>query len=195
MKSILTLMAVLITTALSAETGKAAPNFSLVDSQGKTHNLSDYKGKTIVLEWINFECPFVRKHYDVKNMQSLQKKWGEKGVVWLVINSSNEGKQGHYVGDDLKKRIANEKGNQTAYLLDTNGKVGKQYGAKVTPHMYIINPAGTLVYQGAIDNNPSKDSADIPTSINYIDQGLTELMDAKPLSVSNTKAYGCSVKY
>jgi peroxiredoxin len=176
MKSITSWLLVMLLAAgsFAAQPGEKAPDFTLTDAQGKSHSLASYAGKTVVLEWVNYDCPFVRKHYDANNMQALQKKWTEKGIVWLAINSSATGKQGHFSGDELAKRIQKEGGKQTAYLLDTNGDVGKLYQAKTTPHMYIIHN-GTLVYQGAIDDKPTTKQADVAGALNYIDEALSQL--------------------
>lgn len=177
------------------QTGAAAPNFTLVDTNGQTHSLADFKGKTVVLEWTNHECPFVVKHYSGKNMQNLQKKWTGQGVVWLQIVSSAPGAQGFVnasQGNELRKTAGHA---ATAMLLDPEGTVGKLYNARTTPHMYVINPQGVLVYQGAIDSKRSASAADIATSVNYVDQALTEMMAGKPVSQPETQPYGCSVKY
>ncbi|MBI4569057.1 MAG: thioredoxin family protein [Planctomycetes bacterium] len=178
-----------------ATINKAAPAFTLTDHTGKAHTLADYKGKTVVLEWINYDCPIVRKHYDGGNMQALQKKYTEKGVVWLCVNSSAKGKQGYFEGDKLKERIEKEKGSQTAYLLDTKGAVGRAYGAKATPHMYVITAEGVLVYMGAIDSIPSGKKEDIAKATNYVDAALTAVLAGKPVEKQVTEAYGCAVKY
>lgn len=181
--------------AKNPEVGKPAPAFSLTAIDGKSHNLSDFKGKYVVLEWTNYDCPFVRKHYGAGNMQALQKKWTEKGVIWLSVGSSAPGKQGHFEPDQWKARAAQSKATPTAILLDPTGQIGRRYVAQTTPHMFIINPAGYLIYQGAIDSKPSTESGDIPESINYVDQALTESLAGKAVSVPQTKPYGCSVKY
>ena len=188
-------LALFATTVMAAEIGSPAPGFTLKDAEGTSHSLSDFKDKVVVLEWINYDCPFVRKHYDSQNMQNLQAKWKEQGVIWLAINSSNKGKQGHFEGDKLKKRIAKEKGNQTAYLLDTDGKVGKAYGARTTPHMFIIGKDGTLLYKGGIDDNPSRHAKDIPNSKNYVDVALASILAGEDVKENDTRPYGCSVKY
>ncbi|HBS04361.1 MAG TPA: thioredoxin family protein [Leptospiraceae bacterium] len=175
--------------------GNAAPDFTLVDSRGTEHKLSDYKGKFVVLEWINFDCPYVRKHYESGNMQSLQKEFTQKGVVWLAINSSAEGKQGHFSRDEIQRRSEEHGANFTAYLLDEKGTVGRSYGAKATPHMYIINPEGTLIYSGAIDDKPTSNLKDIEGATNYVRQALNAAMNGKPVEKSRTRAYGCAVKY
>src|SRR5690554_2572867 len=181
--------------AADAKVGEAAPDFTLVDSNGKMHSLSDYKGKFVVLEWINYECPFVKKHYNSGNMQALQKKYTEKGVVWLTICSSAEGKQGYFSPEEINERSQNHGANFTAYLIDESGKVGKTYGAKTTPHMYIINPEGSLIYAGGIDDTPSTDIADIETATNYVAAALDAAMNGEEVEVKVSKPYGCSVKY
>jgi peroxiredoxin len=181
--------------AADAKVGEPAPDFTLTDSDGTTHSLSDFKGKTVVLEWINYDCPFVRKHYDSGNMQSLQETYTEKGVVWLAICSSNEGKQGYFEGEALDKRIEKEGGNQTAYLLDTDGTVGKTYGAKTTPHMYVIDPDGMLIYMGGIDDKPSYKTSSLEGATNYVKAALEASMAGEEVEVKTSKPYGCSVKY
>lgn len=175
--------------------GKPAPEFTLTDTNGKSHNLSDFKGKTVVLEWINHGCPFVVKHYVDGNMQKLQKTYTDKGVIWLSICSSAEGKQGHLTPADWNKTNAEKKAMPTAVLLDGDGKVGKIYSAKVTPHMYIINAEGVLVYNGAIDSIKSTDSADVAKAENFVAKALDEVLAGKPVTTPSTAAYGCSVKY
>lgn len=191
------LIAVMIVHAgnMTAEVGKNAPEFTLTDSEGKSHSLSDFKGKYVVLEWTNFQCPFVRKHYDTGNMQKLQKKYTGKDVIWLTVNSSAEGKQGFFEGDTLKRQLQEEKIASTAYLLDTNGKVGREYGAATTPHMYVINPDGVLIYAGAIDDKPSTRKSHIATADNYVEKALNHAMSGTPVPVRATAPYGCSVKY
>jgi hypothetical protein len=149
----------------------------------------------VVLEWFNHDCPFVKKHYDSGNMQSLQKTYTEQGVVWLSINSSAPGKQGHYAPDKAHELTVNKKAAPTAVLLDPDGKVGKTYDAQTTPHMFIINPDGILIYQGAVDDRPSVDLGDIPPATNYVKKALGEAFAGSPVSTPSTKSYGCSVKY
>lgn len=175
--------------------GKKAPEFSLKDINGKTHKLADFKGKIIVLEWFNDGCPFVKKHYTSDNMQKLQREFTGRGVVWLSINSSAEGKQGAHTPEEYKKVLSEWKAAPTALLLDRDGHVGRLYGAKTTPDMYVINKEGVLVYEGAIDSKPSADAADIPGSKNYVKEALDELMQGKKVTVASEKSYGCSVKY
>jgi peroxiredoxin len=178
-----------------AAVGKAAPDFVLTDAAGKSHSLSDYEGKYVVLEWINFQCPFVRKHYDSGNMQKLQNQLTKQGVVWLSICSSAPGKQGHFEGDELNKLLKENKYAGTAYLTDASGMVGKLYGAKTTPNMFVINPKGTLIYAGAIDDKPTPRKEDIAESVNYVTAALQQSMSGKEVAVRATQPYGCSVKY
>jgi hypothetical protein len=175
--------------------GAAAPNFTLVDTYGKSHNLSDFAGKYVVLEWLNHGCPFVGKHYKSGNMQALQKKYTEMGVIWLSIVSSAEGKEGNFPPDAANALTAEKGASPTAVLIDANGTVGHRYEARTTPHMFVINPEGKLIYIGAIDNRRSTDVADIPGATNYVDQALTSAMKGEPVSVTTTQPYGCSVKY
>ncbi|MBI39616.1 MAG: thioredoxin family protein [Leptospiraceae bacterium] len=175
--------------------GEPAPAFSLVDSTGNTHNLSDYEGSFVVLEWINYDCPYVRKHYESGNMQALQKEYSEKGVIWLAINSSAPGKQGHFSSEEIASRSESHGANFKAYLLDEGGETGLAYGAKTTPHMYVINPQGVLIYAGAIDDKPTSNLKDIEGATNYVRQALEAAMNGKPVAKSRTRAYGCSVKY
>ena len=180
--------------ASAAAVGQAAPDFSAVDTSGKTHRLSDYKGKLVVLEWTNPGCPFVRKHYS-GNMQGLQKEFTGKGVVWLAVNSTEAGSGDYLAPARLAGWIAEKQGQPSATLMDESGQLGQLYGAKTTPHMYIISPQGQLVYAGGIDSIPSARVDDIKTATNYVRQGLTEALGGKPLSVASSRAYGCSVKY
>lgn len=177
------------------EVGQPAPSFSLTDSHGKTRTLEEFKGKTVVLEWTNAECPFVKKHYGSNNMQAQQKEATAAGVVWLSINSGAPGKQGQLDGAAANALISTSSGAQTAYLLDPEGKAGKAYGAKTTPHMYVIDGQGVLRYMGGIDSIQSADAADIPKATQYVKQALAELAGGKPVSVPVSQPYGCSVKY
>jgi hypothetical protein len=194
------LFAVLIAAPLmvsaNAEVGKAAPAFSVTDINGKVRTLEEFKGKTVVLEWNNPECPFVKKHYNAStNMQSQQGAASSSDVVWLSINSGAPGKQGHMDAGAAAAKLTELKASPSAYLLDTNGAMGKAFGAKTTPHMYIIDGKGTLQYAGAIDSNPSADAADIPAATQYVSQALAEIKSGKAVSMAVTKPYGCSVKY
>lgn len=179
----------------SPKVGSIAPDFSLIDSAGKTRSLSEFKGKHVVLEWFNPGCPFVQKHYTSGNMQKLQKEYAGKGVTWLAVDSSAPGKEGHLTPQTATKQMAEWKMKPTALLLDADGKAGQAYGAKNTPHMFIIAPDGKLIYEGAIDSKPSANAGDIASSTNYVKVALDEAMSGKPVSNPNTKPYGCSVKY
>ncbi len=198
-KLLLTLASSLVSLTLfaaeSPKVGTAAPDFSLTDSKGKTHSVSANKGKFVVLEWFNPECPFVKKHYGSGNMQKLQQEYSGKGVVWMSIDSSAPGKEGNLTAEAASKQIADWKMTSTSLLLDNEGKAGQAYGAKNTPHMFVINPEGKIVYEGAIDSKASANPADIANSTNYVKAALDEAMAGKPVTTANTKPYGCSVKY
>jgi hypothetical protein len=181
--------------AHAAKVGEAAPAFSLTDSSGAPRALADFAGKTVVLEWTNHECPFVKKHYNAANIPGQQRMATADEVVWLVINSSAPGKQGHVDGPTANQIAAGWKAAQTHYLFDPSGEVGRAYAAKTTPHMYVVDPTGVLRYAGAIDSIPSADTGDIPEATQYVTQALTELAAGKTVSVANTQPYGCSIKY
>ncbi len=175
--------------------GAKAPEFSLSDSKGNQVHLSDYKGKIVVLEWTNFGCPFVKKHYDSGNMQEIQRRAEEKGAVWLSICSSAKGKEGFLTADEWEKALAEKKSNATALLIDADGRVGKDYGAKTTPHMFVVDASGVLVYKGAIDNKPSTDKEDVKGASNYVLNAVTEVASGQSVAEPATQSYGCSVKY
>jgi peroxiredoxin len=193
------LMAAFLTSAVAAEAapqvGKPAPQFSAVDSNGKTVQLSDYRGKLVVLEWTNDGCPYVQKHYRSSNMQNLQKAETARGVVWLTIISSAPGEQGYANGTEANALTQSRHAAPTAVLLDPKGEVGRLYNARTTPHMFVVNPEGTLVYMGGIDNKPTADAADIPAAKNYVRQALEDVRAGKPIADPVTRPYGCSVKY
>jgi AhpC/TSA family len=198
LKSAATAMAGLLMTAsahAAPEPGKTAPEFSAVDSNGETVKLSDYRGKTVVLEWTNDGCPYVQKHYSSNNMQTLQKEETAKGIVWLTIVSSAPGEQGYVTGDEANKLTRSRGAAPTAVLLDPEGKIGHLYDARTTPHMFIVNPEGTLVYMGGIDNKPTTNLADIKTAKNYVRAALDSVKAGKPVENAVTRPYGCSVKY
>ena len=178
-----------------AEVGKAAPAFSLPGTNGETYTLQDFEGQFVVLEWLNFGCPYVGRHYRSGNMPELQNEFTEKDVVWLSIVSSAPGKQGYYEADAMNEQNEKFGGLQTAILLDPSGDVGRTYGAKTTPHMYIVDPEGTLIYKGGIDDKPRAREADTKSANNYVRAALKEAMDGKEVSVSTSRPYGCSVKY
>lgn len=177
-------------TALAAP----APGFSLKDADGRVRTLAEFRGKVVVLEWINEGCPYVKKHYQ-GNMQSLQKAAVADGVVWLSVCSSAPGQQGHVDGAGAKRFIAARGAAPTAFLLDPTGVAGKAYGAKTTPHMYIVDQAGQLVYQGGIDDKPTANVADIAGATNYVKAALADLKAGRPVKVAFSKPYGCAVKY
>lgn len=181
--------------ASALEVGKPAPAFEGTDSNAKKHTLADYKGKWLVLEWLNHGCPYVRKHYDAKNMQALQAKWTDKGVAWLSVISSAEGKQGYSTPDKANADVKENAAKPTAVLLDPKGVIGKAYDAKTTPHMVIINPEGLVVYDGAIDSIRSADGDDIVKATPYVDKALEAGLAGKPIDPNQTTPYGCSVKY
>lgn len=182
-------------TVSTAEPGAAAPAFALTDTNGKTHNLSDFKGKYVVLEWLNYGCPYVQTHYQTGNMPALQKEWTKKGVVWLSVVSSAPGKQGYFEPSAMNEQTKRNGGNMTAVLLDPTGKVGKEYKARTTPHMFVIDPEGKLIYAGGIDSKPSRTPQTDPEVVNYVSQALKEAMAGKQVSVKAARPYGCDVKY
>lgn len=179
----------------AVETGSQAPDFTLTDTKGQEHSLSDFKGKYVVLEWTNHQCPFVVKHYDSGNMQSTQKALTDEGVVWLQIVSSAEGKQGYVTPSEGEALRASKEMHSTAMLMDPTGDVGRMYDARTTPHMYLINPEGELVYQGAIDSIRSARASDIDQATNYVLAAFESASAGAPVEASNTTPYGCSVKY
>jgi len=181
--------------ALAAKVGEPAPNFTATDSNGKVHSLSSYRGKFVVLEWHNQGCPYTQKHYNSGNMERLQKEWTQKGVIWLTVISSAPGTQGYVTAEQENDYMRRMNAAPTAALLDATGDLGHLYGAKTTPQMFIINPDGVLIYDGAIDDKPTTDEADIATSRNYVSLALSEAMAGKPVSAPTSRPYGCSVKY
>ncbi len=183
-----------LTTWAAASVGQPAPGFTLNDTTGKPVRLADFKGRAVVLEWNNPGCPFVRKHYQ-GNMQALQKEAAAQGVVWLAINSTETASGDYLSPAQLARWMQDKQAAPAATLMDEDGAVGKAYGARVTPHMYIVNAQGVLVYAGGIDSIPSSRADDIPKAAPYIRQALAEIKAGKPLSVSTSQAYGCSVKY
>jgi peroxiredoxin len=177
------------------EVGKPAPEFSAAGSDGQTHALADYRGKVVVLEWLNHGCPFVRKHYDTRNMQALQKEAAEKGVVWLSVISSAPGQQGHSSADKARADIEANDAAPAVVLLDEGGAVGRLYEAKTTPHLFVIGADGTLLYKGAIDDQPTVSKDSVAAAKNYVRLALQETLAGRPVSEPVTAPYGCPVKY
>ncbi len=191
-----TLAAIPTSTAiLPAAVGQTAPDFTLKDSEGNMHSLSALRGKFVVLEWVNYDCPFVRAQYTSGNMPSLQRTYTSKGVIWLSVCSSAPDKDGYFTGTELKTRMEQMKAAPTAYLIDAEGAVGRLYSAKTTPTMFIVDPLGTLIYAGGIDDTPSTDAGEVPHSRNYIREALDLALAGKPVAVTYSRSYGCSVKY
>jgi len=181
--------------AWAARVGERAPDFTATDSNGKTHTISEYAGKYVVLEWTNRDCPFTRKHYESGNMQRLQHEWTSRGVIWLTVASSAPGAQGYVTAADENAYLAKSGAAPTAVLLDPAGTLGHLYDAKTTPHMFVISPQGTLIYDGAIDDRATTDPADVTGAKNYVSLALEEAMAGKAVSVPTSRPYGCSVKY
>ena len=177
-----------------AAVGQPAPNFSLPDADGKPRSLNQYRGKTVVLEWTNHECPYVKKHYS-GNMQAQQREATKDGVVWLSIVSSAPGEQGHVTGAKAKEVTVERKASPTAVLLDPSGNVGRLYGAKTTPHMFVINPQGQVVYAGGIDDVPTANPADLQRAKQLVRAALADLKAKRPVAIASSKPYGCAVKY
>jgi peroxiredoxin len=195
-RSILAVLAVVGSVAARAAVpGTAAPDFALNDATGQPVRLADFRGKHVVLEWTNPECPFVRKHYDSRNMQSLQKEFGARDVVWLSINSTRRGHYEFKSGDEMARWMAAQGGAPAAVLIDDKSSAGRAYAARTTPHMFVVDPSGKLVYAGAIDDKRSANPADAKTAHNYVRAALTESLAGKPVSQPSTAPYGCSVKY
>jgi peroxiredoxin len=193
--TLLTLSCLAVITVAAPKAGDAAPGFVATDSNGKTHKLSDFKGKYVVLEWTNSGCPFTVKHYASGNMQKLQKDWTSKGVVWLTVLSSAPGMQGYKTPAEENAYVKQVNASPTTVLMDPKGDLGHLYGAKTTPHMFVIDPSGKIIYAGAIDNKPTTDKEDIPGAKNYVQAALTEAISGKPVGTASSQPYGCSVKY
>jgi hypothetical protein len=178
-----------------AVVGQPSPAFTLTDTNGKTHSLADYRGRYVVLEWLNFDCPFVRKHYRSGNMARLQEQATRDGVIWLSIVSSAEGAQGYFAPAEMNARKAQEGGKQHAILIDEPGTVGRSYGAMVTPHMYVIAPDGRLLYNGAIDDKPTPRMEDVEGARNYVMEALQAARAGREIEVKTSRPYGCAVRY
>jgi len=179
----------------AARVGDPAPDFTATDTNGKVHKLSEYQGKFVVLEWTNRGCPYTQKHYNSGNMQRLQREWTSRGVVWLTVISSAPGKQGYVTASEENAYLKQANAAPTAVLLDPAGTLGHLYDAKTTPHIFIINPKGALIYNGAIDDRPTTDVSDVNGAKNYATLALEEATSGKPVSNPTSRPYGCSVKY
>jgi peroxiredoxin len=188
---------VLIATAaaFAARVGEPAPDFTATDSNGQAHHLADYRRKFVVLEWHNNGCPYTQKHYLSGNMENLQREWTARGVVWFTVISSAPGEQGYVTASQENDYMRQMHAAPTAALLDPEGQLGRLYDAKTTPQMFVINPEGVLIYDGAIDDRPTPDQSDIAGATNYVSQALTEAMAGKTVSMPTSRPYGCSVKY
>lgn len=181
--------------AAAPKIGAGAPAFEAMDSNGKMHSLADFKGKTVVLEWTNHDCPYVVKHYSTGNMQALQRDAVADGIVWLSVISSAPGRQGYVEGEEANRLSKKRDAAPSVVLLDPNGKVGRSYDARTTPHMYVIDAAGTLVYMGGIDDRPTTNRADIEGATNYVRAALADMAAGRPVATPVSRPYGCSVKY
>jgi peroxiredoxin len=188
-------LAATVSIASAATAGQAAPVFTATDAAGKTVSLADYKGKFVVLEWVNPDCPFVQKHYVSKNMQDLQKEWGAKDVVWLAVNSTREGHAEYRDGKAMDAWMKTQGASAKSVVIDGKSDVGRAYAAKTTPHMFVIDPSGKIVYNGAIDDKRSANPADAKTAKNYVTAALSEAKAGKAVTTASTTPYGCSVKY
>ncbi len=187
--------ALLATYAFAAQPGESAPGFTINDASGRPVKLTDYRGKFVVLEWTNPECPFVRKHYDSRNMQTLQKDYGAKDVVWLSVNSTNRDHSEFKTGAQMVSWMGGQGAAQKAVLIDETSATGRAYGAKTTPQMFVIDPEGRIVYAGAIDDKRSANPADVKAARNHVRAALDEALAGRPVTVASTAPYGCSVKY
>jgi peroxiredoxin len=191
----LPVLALFALSAFAVKVGDQAPDFTGTDSHGQTHKLSEYRGKFVVLEWHNNGCPFTKKHYESGNMQKLQQEWTGKGVIWLTVISSSPGSQGYVTADQENEYLQKMHAVPTAAILDPKGDIGHLYGAKTTPHMFVINPQGQVIYNGAIDDKATTDPSDVNGANNYVSNALQEAMSGKTVAVATTRPYGCSVKY
>ena len=188
-------VALAFTLPAAAAPGLPAPDFAVADTNGKPVKLSDYRGKFVVLEWTNPECPFVRKHYDSQNMQGLQKEWGAKDVVWLTINSTNASHSEYKTPEEMAKWMRAQGAAPRATLIDGTSATARAYAAKNTPHMFVVDPMGKIIYDGAIDDKRSTNPADVKIANNYVRAALTEATAGKPVSIASTTPYGCTMKY
>ena len=182
-------------TTIDAPVGEQAPNFEVMDANGNMRSLSEFEGQYVILEWLNHGCPYIRKHYDGNNMQQLQEKYTDQGVVWLSVISSAPGEQGYMEPEEARQSIEEYGASPTAILLDPEGEMGQAYDARVTPHMFIIDPSGTVRYNGAIDDKPTPRASSLETAHNYIDAAMNSLMNGEEVEVKSNTPYGCNVKY
>lgn len=189
------LLSVLATTSFALTPNSAAPDFKGTDSKGQQQTLAQYRGKYVVLEWANKGCPFERKHYESGNMESLQREWTAKGVVWLSVISSGPGHEGNVTPAEENTYLSGMHAAPTAAILDPSGAIGHLYGAKTTPHIFVIDPAGKVIYQGALDDKPTPDPASLKGARNYVSEALTAAMSGKPIATAVTRPYGCGVHY
>ena len=194
-KLLAVILAALTIPALAVLPGTSAPDFKGTDSTGAQHSLSEYRGKFVVLEWANQGCPYDRKHYLSGSIESQQREWTGKGVIWLSVISSAPGEQGYVTPAEENTYLKTMHAAPTAALLDPDGRIARIYGAKTTPHIFVIDPTGKLIYQGAIDDKPTTEQEDLKGARNYLNETLTAAMAGKPLQVESTRPYGCSVKY
>lgn len=181
--------------ASAIKVGEPAPDFTGTDDTGKTHALAGLKGKFVVLEWHNQGCPYVGKHYNSGNMQKLQREWTAKGVAWFTVVSSAPGQQGHVTPEQSREYVAAKKAAPTAVLLDPTGEIGRKYDAKTSPHMIVIDPNGVVIYNGAIDDKPTTDVADVDGATNFVSAALSDAMANRPVGTPSNQPYGCNVKY
>jgi hypothetical protein len=188
-------LALMTIPALAVAPGTTAPDFKGTDSNGVQHSLSEYRGKYVVLEWANQGCPYDRKHYLSGSIESQQRDWTAKGVIWLSVISSAPGEQGYVTPSEENTYLKTMHAAPTAALLDPTGTIGRLYEAKTTPHIFIIDPTGKLIYQGALDDKPTTEQEDLKGARNYLNEVLTDAMAGKPIPVASTRPYGCSVKY
>jgi hypothetical protein len=196
MLSLLIVIGLSLGNPLSAqEIGEPAPAFTLTDSNGNEHKLSDFRGQVVVLEWLNHECPFVRKFYNAGEMQRMQEMYTDEGIVWLSVISSAPGKQGHMSPDEINVAMEEHDSHQTAVLIDEDGETGRSYNARTTPHMFIIDSTGILRYDGAMDDQPSANPATLEEASNYVVKALDSILNAQEIATTTTRPYGCSVKY
>ena len=195
MKMLIAALALVSTAALAAAVRQPAPDFALKDVSGRTVKLSDYRGRYVVLEWVNPECPYVQKHYGSGNMQGLQRDYTAKNVAWLTIDSTNTDHSEYYAPEKLAGWMRRMGGAPTATLLDPTGTVGRAYGARTTPHLFIVDPKGELIYAGGIDDRRSTDPDDVKTARNYVRAAMGEALAGRPVAEASTRPYGCSIKY